>query len=175
MLYQFEDKVPRLADGVFVAPNATVIGNVIAEADVSIWFGAIIRGDTGVIKIGRGSNIQESCVIHVNDQAATLIGEDVTLGHGVIMEGCTIGDRCLIGMGAIVLSGATVGAGTVVAAGAVVREGQTIPEGVLVAGVPARRIGWVSRAGERLGPDLVCPRTGRRWPPSTCHGSPPTR
>ena len=144
MIYKFETLEPQLADDVFVAPNATVIGNVIAEQEVSIWFGTVIRGDDGVIKIGKRSNIQENCVVHVNEQFDTTIGADVTLGHGVIVEGCDIGDGCLIGMGAIVLSGAKVGKGSLVAAGAVVREGQVVPAGSLVAGVPANVVRQLS-------------------------------
>lgn len=144
MIYKFEELEPQLAEGVFIAPNATIIGNVIAEAEVSVWFGAVIRGDDGLITIGERSNIQENCVVHVNEQFDTLIGRDVTLGHGVIVEGCEIGDGCLIGMGAIVLSGAKVGKGCVVAAGAVVREGEIVPDGSLVAGVPAKVVRQLS-------------------------------
>ncbi|MEM7802780.1 MAG: gamma carbonic anhydrase family protein [Chloroflexota bacterium] len=140
MIYQYKGKAPNLAEDIFVAPTAVVIGDVTAESNVSIWFGSVVRGDTGIIKIGEGSNIQDNCVVHVNDRFDTLIGSEVTLGHGVIVEGCVIGDGSLIGMGAIVLSGAKVGKGCVVAAGAVVREGQEIPDSSLAAGVPAKVI-----------------------------------
>lgn len=140
MIYQLNNKQPTIANDVYIAPHATVIGDVVLEAGVSIWFGAVLRGDSGRIVIGAGSNVQDNSVIHVNDRADTIIGARVTLGHGVIAEGCNIGDDCLIGMGATVLSGATIGNGSLVAAGAVVREGQTIPEGVLAAGVPAKVI-----------------------------------
>jgi carbonic anhydrase/acetyltransferase-like protein (isoleucine patch superfamily) len=140
MIYRLGDQVPQIADNAFIAPTATVIGQVNIEAEVSIWFGAVLRGDAGLIKIGQGTNIQDNSVIHVNQRANTIIDQRVTLGHGVIAEGCHIHSDCLIGMGATVLSGSVVGKGSLVAAGSVVREHQIIPEGVLVAGVPAKVI-----------------------------------
>ena len=140
MIYKLGDKVPQIADNVFIAPNATIIGDVIIEAGASIWFGAVLRGDSGQIRIGAGANVQDNCVLHVNNRSDTIIEAAVTLGHGVIAEGCHIGEGSLIGMNATVLSGSRIGSRCLVAAGAVVREGQQIESGLLVAGVPARVI-----------------------------------
>lgn len=138
MLLRFKDKEPQIAEDVFIAPTAVIIGDVVIEAGCSVWFGAVIRGDSGAIRIGPGSNVQDNVVIHVNGRANTIIGANVTLGHGVILEGCVIEDGVMVGMNATILSGATVGAGTVIAAGAVVLEESVIPAGVLAAGVPAK-------------------------------------
>ncbi len=128
---------PQIADDVYVAPNATIIGNVCIESGASIWFGAVIRGDIGRIVIGPRTSVQDNVVVHVNERHDTIVGADVIIGHGVVIEGCEIGDGALLGMNATVLSGATVGAGALIAAGAVVREGNQIPAHMLAAGVPA--------------------------------------
>jgi carbonic anhydrase/acetyltransferase-like protein (isoleucine patch superfamily) len=128
---------PRVAEDVFLAPTAVLIGDVTVEAGASIWFGAVLRGDNSSIMIGAGSNIQDNCVIHCADDLPTIVGENVTIGHMAMLEGCRIDDGALIGMGAIVLQRAKVGARSLVAAGSVVGEGVEIPGGVLAAGVPA--------------------------------------
>ena len=129
---------PRVADDVFLAPTAVLIGDVTVEAGASIWFGAVLRGDNSAIVIGEGSNVQDNCVIHCADELPTVVGTNVTIGHMAMLEGCEIGDGALVGMGAIVLQRAKVGARSLIAAGAVVGEGMEIPGGVLAAGVPAR-------------------------------------
>ena len=121
---------------VYIAPNATVVGDVALEKNVSIWYGAVLRGDHGSIRVGEGTNIQDNCVLHDK----TTLGKGCTVGHGAIVHGCTIGDHSMVGMGAIVLSGANIGSHCVVAAGAVVKEGMEVPDGHLVMGVPARII-----------------------------------
>jgi carbonic anhydrase/acetyltransferase-like protein (isoleucine patch superfamily) len=138
MIIEFDGKTPRVADDVFIAPTAVLIGDVTVEAGASIWFGAVLRGDNAAIVIGAGSNVQDNCVIHCADELPTIVGSNVTVGHMAMLEGCTIGDGSLIGMGAIVLQRAKVGANALVAAGAVVGEGMEIPDGVLAAGVPAK-------------------------------------
>lgn len=138
MILEFEGKTPRVADDAYIAPTAVLIGDVTVESGASVWFGAVLRGDNSAIVIGRGSNVQDNCVIHCADELPTLVGADVTVGHMALLEGCTVGDGALIGMGAIVLQRASVGANALVAAGAVVGEGSEIPPGVLAAGVPAR-------------------------------------
>ncbi len=122
----------------FAAPNATVVGNVTFGKDVGIWFGAVIRADKDRITIGDRTNIQDNCVIHTSKGFPTILGNDVSVGHGAILHGCTIGDRVLVGMGAIVLNGALVGEDSLIGAGAVVTEGMQVPPGSVVLGIPAR-------------------------------------
>ncbi len=123
---------------IFIAPGAIVTGDVELGDDVSIWYNAVVRGDVHTIRIGARSNLQDGVIVHVErGQWPTVIGDGVSIGHGAILHGCTIGNECLIGIGAIVLNGAEIGEGSIVAAGAVVREGMHVPAGSLVAGVPA--------------------------------------
>lgn len=136
-VYAFEGKEPRVADDAFVAPNATLIGDVVLEAESSVWFGAVLRGDFDRIVVGEGSCVQDNAVMHTAEGRPTIVGANVTVGHAAMLEGCVVEDGALIAMGAIVLQGARVGAGALVAAGSVVREGQEIPPRVLAAGVPA--------------------------------------
>jgi carbonic anhydrase/acetyltransferase-like protein (isoleucine patch superfamily) len=136
----FGGRNPQIDPSAFVAPTATVIGHVIVEAEASIWFGAVLRGDDPdyPIRIGAGTSIQDNCVIHVSAQGPTLVGPEVTVGHGAVMESCTIGRGALIGMNAVVLQRASVGEGALIAAGAVVPAGAAIPPRHLAAGSPAR-------------------------------------
>jgi len=120
----------------FIAAGAQLIGQVQLGELSSVWYNAVIRGDINYIKIGRETNIQDNCVLHVNHDLPVIIGDRVTVGHGAIIHGCVIEDDCLIGMGATVLDGARVGTGSVIAAGAVVRERMEIPPHSLVVGVP---------------------------------------
>lgn len=134
----FEEKTPDIHPTVFIAEGARIVGNVVIGKHGSVWFNAVIRGDVHWVRMGQSVNVQDSAVLHVtHDTAPLTIGSEVTVGHGAIVHGCTIGDGCLIGMGAIVLDGTKVGDGTLIAAGSVVRERSTIPPGVLVAGNPA--------------------------------------
>ncbi len=121
---------------VYIAPNATVVGDVALAEDVNIWYGAVLRGDNGPITVGRGSNIQDNCVVH--DE--TRIGADCTVGHGAILHGCTLADGCLVGMGAIVLSGAVLEEGCLVGAGALVTGKTHAPAGSVLLGSPAKII-----------------------------------
>ncbi len=123
---------------VFVAENATVIGDVTLADDVSVWFGAVVRGDRDAITVGPGSNIQDNAVVHTTPGFPVTIGTGVSVGHGAILHGCTIHDRVLVGMGAVVLNGAVVGEGSIIGAGAVVTEGREIPPNSLVLGVPGK-------------------------------------
>jgi len=122
----------------FVAGNATVIGDVTVGKQVGIWFGAVIRADRDRIVIGDRSNIQDNCVVHTSKGFPVTIGNDVSVGHGAILHGCTIGNRVLIGMGAIIINGAKVGEGSIIGAGAVITEGRDIPPNSVVIGVPGR-------------------------------------
>jgi len=130
----------------FIAPTATMVGNVVLGEDTGIWFGAVIRGDKDRIEIGTGSNIQDNAVVHTSAGFPTRIGKEVSVGHGAILHGCTIHDRVLVGMGAIVMNGAVVGEDSIVAAGAVVTEGTAIPPGSVVMGVPAKVVKQASAA-----------------------------
>jgi len=122
----------------FVAGNATVIGNVTVGKHVGIWFGAVIRADKDRIVIGDRSNIQDNCVVHTSKGFPVIIGNDVSVGHGAILHGCTIGSRVLVGMGAIIINGAMIGEGSIIGAGAVITEGKIIPANSVVIGVPGR-------------------------------------
>lgn len=138
MLIELNGKRPTIAENVFIAPNATVIGDVVIEEGASVWFGAVVRGDAGRIQIGAGTSVQDNAVLHVNGRFDTIIGRNVVIGHAAVLEGCHIGDGVLVGMNATVLEGSKVGAQSAIAAGAVVREHMDVPSGVLVAGVPAK-------------------------------------
>ncbi len=120
--------------GAYLAPNASVVGDVVLEADVNVWYGAVIRGDSGAIRVGHGTNIQDNCVLHEE----VTIGKNCTIGHGAIVHGCTIGNGCLIGMGAIILNGAVLEDGCLVGAGALVTGKVHAPAGSLVLGSPAK-------------------------------------
>lgn len=137
-LIPFNDKEPTIGKDVFIAPTATLIGDVRIGDGASIWFGAVLRADFGPITIGAGTSIQDNSVIHTYAEFPTVIGENVTVGHSVTVEGCRIGDNSLIGVNAVVLPHTTIGERVVVAAGSVVLENSEIPDRVLVAGVPAK-------------------------------------
>ena len=139
-IYKLQDRAPLLpASGKYwIAPNATVLGDVALGEDVGIWFGATLRGDNERITVGARSNIQEGSTLHTDHGFPLTIGEDCTIGHNAILHGCSVGDGALIGMGAIVLNGAIIGAGCLVGAGALVTEGKNFPEGSLVVGNPAK-------------------------------------
>ena len=137
-IYSFEGKTPRIHPSAYIAPGATIIGDVTIAEDVNIWPGAVLRGDIGAIEIGARSNVQDGSVIHVETGSTTVLGEDVTVGHMAMVHGCTVESACLIGMSATVLSGARVGEGSIVGGGAVVLEGQVVPPFSVAAGVPAK-------------------------------------
>ena len=146
MLIEYKGQRPQIAANAYIAPNATIIGDVTLGDSGSIWFGAVIRGDSGAIRLGDGVNVQDNVVIHVNNRHDTVVEDDVTIGHAAVLEGCHIGRGTLIGMNATILDGVIVGRGCIIAAGSVVREGTEIPDGMLVAGVPAKIKGAVSSA-----------------------------
>lgn len=139
ILRPFRGKSPKLGERVFVAESAALIGDVELGDDVSIWYGTVLRGDIYPIRVGARSNIQDNCTLHVTgEQWATILEEEVTLGHGVIAHGCTIGRGSLIGMRAVLLDGVVVGEQSIVAAGSLVTEGSIVPPRSLVMGSPAR-------------------------------------
>ncbi len=138
MDFKINTEIPAFPDSTFVADNATVVGDVTLGENVSIWYGARLRGDIAAITVGDNSNIQDNATVHVDFDVPAIIGTNVTIGHNAVIHGATIEDDALIGMGAIVLNRAVVGKGSIVGAGSVVREGMIIPAGSLVAGVPAK-------------------------------------
>jgi carbonic anhydrase/acetyltransferase-like protein (isoleucine patch superfamily) len=140
-VYSYKGIVPKLGRDVFLAPNATVIGDVVLGDAASIWYGVVVRGDVFPIRIGARTNIQDNSVIHVtNGTWSTTIGDDVTVGHLAMLHGCTVGDRCLIGMSSVVLDGAIVEDECLIGAGSLVPPGAKIPSRSLVMGRPARVI-----------------------------------
>lgn len=128
---------PIVHETAWIAPGAVIVGAVTLGPGSSVWYNAVLRGDSNGITIGPGSNLQDGVVVHVDSHSPATIGEGVSVGHNAVIHGATIGDHCLIGMNATVLSGAVIGEGSLVAAGALVPQGRTIPPGSLVAGVPA--------------------------------------
>jgi carbonic anhydrase/acetyltransferase-like protein (isoleucine patch superfamily) len=139
-VYALDGLVPKLADDVYIAPNAQVMGNVeMAEAS-SVWFGAVLRGDNDLIKIGARSNVQDNSVLHTDPGMPLTIGEGVIIGHQVMLHGCTIGDNTLIGIGATVLNGAKIGNNCLIGAHALITEGKEIPDNSMVVGAPGKVI-----------------------------------
>ena len=138
MVFEFNGKRPRIGKNVFIAPTATVVGDVEIGDGASIWYGTVVRGDSNYVKIGKNTNIQDNSVVHVDPDAPNIIGSDVTIGHGALVHGVEVEDYVLIGMGAIVLGGSKVGEGSIVGAGALVLENTVIPPYSLVVGSPAR-------------------------------------
>ena len=145
-IYQLDDMLPVIHASVWVADSAQVMGNVTLAEGCSVWFGAVLRGDTDTITIGKGSNIQDNSVLHADIGTPLVIGENVTVGHQVMLHGCTIGDGSLIGIQAVVLNGAKIGKYCLVGAGALVTEGKEFPDGCLIVGSPAKAVRQLSDA-----------------------------
>jgi len=143
-IYQLDNQTPSVHPTAYVAGSAEVMGNVHLEADVSIWFGTVIRGDNEPITIGEGSNIQDASVLHSDHGKPLTVGRHVTVGHGVMLHGCTIGDESLIGIGAVVLNGARIGKNCLVGAGSLVTEGKAFPDGSMIMGSPAKVVRQLS-------------------------------
>ena len=137
-LYVLDGIAPEIAEDTWIAPDANLIGRIVVEGAASVWFCATLRGDNEVITVGEGSNIQENCVLHTDIGYPLTIGKGCTIGHKVMLHGCTIGDNSLIGMGATVLNGAKIGNNCLIGAGALITEGKEIADGSLVMGVPGK-------------------------------------
>lgn len=143
-IYELDGMAPQIDDSAWVADSAQVMGQVKLAKDVSIWFGAILRGDSDLIAVGEGSNIQDGSVLHADDGVPLSVGCNVTVGHQVMLHGCTIGDDSLIGIGAVVLNGAKIGKNCLVGAGALVTEGKEFPDGSMILGSPAKAVKQLS-------------------------------
>ncbi|NHQ74986.1 gamma carbonic anhydrase family protein [Roseovarius gahaiensis] len=137
-LYALDGHAPQIADDTWIAPDANLIGRVVLETAASVWFGCTLRGDNEPIVIGQGSNVQENCIMHTDMGFPLIIGAGCTIGHKVMLHGCTIGENSLIGMGATVLNGAVIGRDCLIGAGALITEGKEIPDGSLVMGAPGK-------------------------------------
>ncbi len=140
MIYSIDGLAPRLGRDVFVAPNGTVAGDVELGDEVSVWFGAVLRGDVERLTIGRRSNVQDNSVLHSDPGSPLTLGEGVTVGHAVILHGCMVGDGALIGMGTTILNDARIGRNCLVGANALITEGKEFADGMLIVGSPARAI-----------------------------------
>ena len=139
-IYAIDGVAPHIAATAWVADSAQVMGQVELGEGASVWFGAVVRGDTDRITIGAGSNLQDASVLHADAGQPLLVGERVTVGHQVVLHGCTIGDESLIGIGAVVLNGAKIGKNCLVGAGALVTEGKEFPDGSMILGSPAKAV-----------------------------------
>jgi carbonic anhydrase/acetyltransferase-like protein (isoleucine patch superfamily) len=143
-IYQLDDLTPSIHPTAWVADSAQIIGQVVLEENVSVWFGVVLRGDNDLISIGKGSNIQENSVLHIDRGHPLVLGENVTIGHQVMLHGCTIGDNSLVGIGAVVLNDARIGKNCLVGAGSLVTEGKEFPDGSLIMGSPAKAVRQMS-------------------------------
>lgn len=143
-IYELDGVAPQVAASAWVADSAEVMGNVVLAEDASVWFGTVVRGDCESIRIGAGSNVQDASVLHADVGQPLVVGDRVTVGHKVMLHGCTIGDESLIGIGAVVLNGARIGRNCLVGAGALVTEGKEFPDGSMILGSPARVVRQLS-------------------------------
>ena len=146
MIYQLEDAVPQIHASAWVAENATLEGQITLQKDVSIWFNAVLRAEHAPITVGEGSNIQDGTVCHVDPGMPLTIGRSVTVGHKVMLHGCTIGDESLIGINAVILNGAKIGRHCLIGANSLIPEGKEIPDGSLVMGSPGKIVRTLSEA-----------------------------
>jgi carbonic anhydrase/acetyltransferase-like protein (isoleucine patch superfamily) len=137
-LYQLDGAAPEIAASAWVAPDASLIGKIRLLDDASVWFAAVLRGDNEWIEVGKGSNVQDGCVLHTDMGAPLVIGQGCTIGHRAILHGCVIGDYSLVGMGAVILNHAKIGSGCLIGAHALIPEGKVIPDGSLVIGAPGK-------------------------------------
>ena len=142
-MFAFEGRSPRVSASAWIAPTATLVGDVTVEDEASVWYGAVLRADFGPIIVRRGANVQDGSVLHGGADPVTEVGEGATIGHLCVVHGCVIGAEALVGNGATVLDGAVIGARALVAAGATVPPGLAVPDGMLAVGVPARVAGEV--------------------------------
>ena len=140
MIYSLDNGTPQCGENVYVAPTATVVGDVVLGSNVGVWFGAVIRGDNERITLGDGTNVQDCCVLHTDPGCPLNIGENVTIGHKAVLHGCTVEDGCLIGINAVILNNARIGKNCLIGANALITDGKKIPPNSLVVGAPGRVI-----------------------------------
>ncbi len=140
MIYSLDNGTPQCGENVYVAPTATVVGDVVLGSNVGVWFGAVIRGDNERITLGDGTNVQDCCVLHTDPGCPLDIGENVTIGHKAVLHGCTVEDGCLIGINAVILNNARIGKNCLIGANALITDGKEIPPNSLVVGAPGRVI-----------------------------------
>lgn len=150
MILTYKGKTPKIGKNVFIAANTIIVGDVEIMDGANIWYGTVIRGDTSYIKIGRNTNIQDNCTVHTESGQPTIIGDHVTVGHNAVVHGCTIENRCMIGIGAVVLNNARVKSGSIIAAGSVVTVKQELGPDILAAGIPAAIKKELSEADHQL-------------------------
>lgn len=150
-IYELDGKAPQLGEGAWVADSAQVIGNVELGANASVWFGVVIRGDNETIRIGRNANIQDGSVLHSDAGVPLTLGDNVSVGHQVMLHGCTIGEGSLIGIQAVVLNNAKIGRNCIVGAGSVVTEGKEFPDNSLIFGSPAKLVRTLDGIGQQMG------------------------
>ena len=154
-IYELQGQRPDIDPSAYVSDSAQVIGNVTLAAHASVWFGAVIRGDSDPIRVGKNSNVQDTAVLHADPGAPLTIGDQVTVGHQAMLHGCTVGDGTLIGIGAVVLNHAKIGKNCIVGAGALVTEGKEFPDGSMIIGSPAKAV-------KQLSPEQIAG-LGRMW------------
>ena len=145
-LLHFGDACPEVVPSAFVAPGAFVVGEVTLGEESSVWYGAVLRGDTEPITVGDRTNVQDGCVLHADPGYPATIGDGCVIGHNAVVHGCEVGDGCLVGMGATIMNGAKIGEGSIVAAGALVPEGNAFPPRSLIVGAPAKLVREVTEA-----------------------------
>jgi len=150
LIYEFEGKRPQVHPDAFVAPTATLIGDVVIEKDASVWYGAVLRGDDCTIVIREGANVQDNAVLHAGPGETLEIGAYATIAHSVVAHGKSVGERALVANGTVLLDGVVIGSGSLVAAGSVVTPGTEIPEGMLASGTPARATKEIAGTGAAL-------------------------
>jgi carbonic anhydrase/acetyltransferase-like protein (isoleucine patch superfamily) len=150
MIHEFESHIPILDSKIFIAPGVHLIGRVVMKEYSSMWYNSVARGDVNTVEIGRYTNIQDNCVLHVADEFPLVIGDYVTVGHGCIVHGATVEENCLLGMNSVILDGAVIGKGSIIAAGAVVRENAVIPPHSLVAGIPGKVVREIPERWDKI-------------------------
>ncbi len=149
-LIEFDGKIPQVAEGVFLAENAVLVGDVTVGRDSSVWYGAVLRGDMAPITVGEGTSIQDNATVHTEIGHAVHIGSNVTVGHNAVVHCAEVGDNALVGMGSRLLNGAVIGAACIIGAGAVVKENAVVPAGTLMVGVPAKPVRAVTEEQRRF-------------------------